>query len=631
MKLTVRYNRRSIELDISSDATFGHLQLALHELCDVPPGKQRLLIAGGAAKRAGGMPSQDTLLREGGVADGTHLMLIGPRASTQAVVATTSGHKAPRATADMDSLVVLRKTTDTGVYSCSYSLGYVFQRVFVCKTCVASRNAAPQHLICAGCAAVCHAGHDVEHWGRRLNTRCDCCTVRMDVLDRHRVDPNTTDAPAATAGAKPASCQFIVDERTDEFPVLRLEENENTYPPAEGWCACNWETDSSAVKRSGDAAGSQSDHDVDDDGGCETCVMCGTGFWSQHVSRLDTSWLPHVGCYGTVRGEVVTFRCHTCNTQCCLPCRLHCHADHECGPPELFSTEDADGKVFSCGCSGMCDIAAGVGPEKAEAAAQRAVAFLVDGDMETADRPSGDGVVCSVMHAADVTSDEFLHFVCGRCVSRRPWLADPRRLRGCLSGAGLALLPEAAAAPHRCLQCDGDGAASHGLVLPANAFSELTCQCDACRQECAASVVGCAALDAPIDLFFSTARQCGQCRGDVAGQAFVCVTCELANSGLGTSYILCPSCHSSRDAQADAAHPSEHEFAEDSGDNLFRLFSASFASQLDGDSQMWVVNHWQEAQGMFFDYVRGAFGSRRLRDCDGTSSDGTGSLRSSRR
>jgi hypothetical protein len=508
--------------------------------------------------------------------------------------------------------------------------------------------------------------------------------LRLEAQENAKAEGAEVDEVDVQALHAPPDCRFLVDETTSKFPRLRLPVNEgNTYPPLNpnpaAWCACGWEseahptlrrseggprakdTTSEASSREGSIPTGTSDSndsgnsgdtvegEAEDNGSSEACVLCGACYWAGHLTHLDVDWLYDVNCYGEVRGDLVFFRCHTCEVDCCLSCRLHCHLEHDCSPADFFSSDERDGEIFSCGCRGGCAIAEVVEPARAAAARARGAELgffttaAFNPAVDVTERADG-AKIARTMAKVDVTCDHFIHYVCERCVAQHPWLLDRERLRGCLSD-GAASLPElprevALARPVSCAHHDASiGAESvghhketarHGAVLPGSLFSELVCQCDTCQAEFRRRIPGCGSLDVPIELFFNTTRTCTNCHATVTGEGYVCVTCELsaAADSLGGSYVLCPSCYAIR---GDVAHDPTHTFDVDSGENLFRLFTASLVQQLDPAAQAWMLDHWHEAQGLFFDYVRENFGSRRLRDVDGTSSDGTSSLRSSRR
>ncbi|KAH6573079.1 hypothetical protein BASA60_006247 [Batrachochytrium salamandrivorans] len=63
---------------------------------------------------------------------------------------------------------------------CSFSKGYVLQKVYSCKTC--AQDAGRSVGVCYGCFVSCHTTHEVVELFQRRNFRCDCGTKGLDTI-----------------------------------------------------------------------------------------------------------------------------------------------------------------------------------------------------------------------------------------------------------------------------------------------------------------------------------------------------------------------------------------------------------------------------------------------------------------
>eukprot|EP00002_Diphylleia_rotans_P035585 TRINITY_DN7780_c0_g1_i1.p1 TRINITY_DN7780_c0_g1~~TRINITY_DN7780_c0_g1_i1.p1 ORF type:complete len:451 (-),score=103.03 TRINITY_DN7780_c0_g1_i1:126-1478(-) len=60
------------------------------------------------------------------------------------------------------------------VRRCTYSMGYVHQPLYVCRTCTEKSDSEDMFALCHGCSIFCHANHElIDIWDKR-NFRCDC-------------------------------------------------------------------------------------------------------------------------------------------------------------------------------------------------------------------------------------------------------------------------------------------------------------------------------------------------------------------------------------------------------------------------------------------------------------------------
>jgi hypothetical protein len=637
MKVNVKHNGRTVPVDVAADATFGALRVELQKHFGVAPSRQRLLFA---KKPSANRGAPDDLLAAGGVNEGIHIMLVGAAVVAIPPDKPQGGAAPPPDLVDPSTLVAVTNEDEGGTVSCTYPLGYVCQASFVCRTCIDDGRAPPEHMLCEGCSVVCHEslGHKVEMWGKRLYTRCDCGTACLKGR-----------APGGTGLEQPLVCKFLADENSGANPSKRLAANvHNVYPENDAgkWCACRWTNDvgaegpaaaasparraSTTVAKAAPAgdSGAEDDDEEDDEGSGDCCVLCGSCFWTAHLTALKVEPVFHVSCYGTAKGEFLYFHCNTCRTDCCLSCRLHCHFDHDVdAAPSLFTSGEnttGEGDVFACGCHGMCAITEAVAPDVAAAcyAKVEATAFF--------DGPSKITEGTTVRQ--DLTSDHCVMTVCGGCMQRYPWLhEDVAAIRGCRGGA--ALPPTAAVTQAQsCSACDrgeqglarpANAYPHHGLIIPNNFFNDVLCQCDLCRDLFDDAIAGCGGLETVNDCFVPTGCACSNCGENCdENDTFVCTTCEVAaQEGIPNSYQLCGACHARRRAEPGAVnHPAAHDFAESSFDNMWALFGASLALQVDADTRRWMTENWEDAQQLFFDYVRGNVrATKRLRDDDGSN------------
>ena len=445
--------------------------------------------------------------------------------------------------------------------NCTYPRGYLPQDAFVCRSCIEAGLASPSHSVCAACVDVCHKGHTVEPWGRRLHMRCDCCTI------------------ACTGPAAQQCCRFVVPTRT-RIPLNAA----NRYPPAQRtmqWCACRTSCEEAfggphaaapnsptAVAAGGSGGGSfqtigGSSVGVDEDdaaatiaGQRRTCVCCSSNFWAPHLTDVCADLLWHSSCYGAVSsgGDTLVFWCRTCNggrreegdaadlgKYVCLPCRLRCHATHDVEGPTYWTTIAAgaaggDGEMgsFFCACSSVsaagCQAGGGVATPRGLAAHHLLPetdpsGTLRIGAFRAALRQECDGLPL----ASHILGDCFACFVCSVCTSPggpMSWLLHERTLAnpgGCCGGrlpsieaAGSHAWmdpPDARSRPLRSLmRCaitdeeasgeeEGGGrpaaAFRHGVLLPSFFFSQLACGCDRCGRAFDAALPGWRQLDDP--------------------------------------------------------------------------------------------------------------------------------------
>lgn len=369
MFLKVKHASKTVDVQLRADDTVSDLQNRLHDLFHIPPQKQKLFFA-----RGGRTPAQTTKLRDMldlNITDAASpttpvaLLLIGtpetrlaPQdqpASTAATAQASAVSAAPAAAASGGPLVAINHETKDGLYMCSYPAGYAAQDSYVCQTCIKSGAASPEHVLCHACSEVCHAGHDVECFGLREFMRCDCCTVKCWV-NRELV----TDPAAFAAHA----CKFIVNASTGNPPMQRQPANsKNIYPRSLTWCYCAWETPDgpagTCAQPPVEPAPCCTDGAEADMG--SVCILCCTCYWSPHLTRLHTSHLSGMQCYGEVcSGTVVAYRCNTCSTLVCPPCRLNCHKDHDVDVAPVYPSDGEDNNgapddcEFSCGCRGGC-------------------------------------------------------------------------------------------------------------------------------------------------------------------------------------------------------------------------------------------------------------------------------------
>lgn len=56
---------------------------------------------------------------------------------------------------------------------CTFSLGYIRQPLYACKTCTVDHNEEPAGM-CYSCSIACHASHDLFELFPKRAFRCDC-------------------------------------------------------------------------------------------------------------------------------------------------------------------------------------------------------------------------------------------------------------------------------------------------------------------------------------------------------------------------------------------------------------------------------------------------------------------------
>ncbi|KEG11917.1 hypothetical protein DQ04_02151060 [Trypanosoma grayi] len=549
------------------------------------------------------------------------LMLIGTVASVPYIN--------EKAVAQLHRLVTTTVERDNRSFRCSYSHGYVPQTAFVCRTCVRNGWANPAHAFCYACAEVCHGNHDVEEWGVRNYMRCDCCTVAcwQNVSDANNKTSNnhapndesrqseeTSDQQQQQKQEQePRHCCFVIDSETGQPPATSVVplNSKNRYPRAlRKWCYCD----------------SEDDHPVDDTtcGGI-VCMLCATCYWSTHMTRLHTDAFRRMPCYGDVEeGDAVVFRCRTCETLVCTPCRLRCHKDHEVDPDAVLAsrargTENgaSAGVEFSCGCGGCCAIAETV----PEAELSDATRYL----------PMPPAVAVEAMN-----SDSFVGFICAHCMQEHPWLLenDPRQ---CYGGQ----LPEKVPAEQhkRIVPCGlaadagvpDDVYPFHGMLFPVDAFTvEMTCPCKPC-QEAYERFAPRNTAGAVTEMVVQLHDKCDHCGHIIRDEeAFLCQTCELHSN---EAFLVCQRCNSLRlacvlpplggtpacvvestgtvtsaeaghgggnggadtvqttEAVAPWKHPISHTFVEDTFENLYSLCGMQIMQGLDSASREYVMEN----------------------------------------
>jgi hypothetical protein len=623
--VVVKHNKTLVEVPVSALDTIQTLQQKLQASFHVPVAKQRLLFAKGASKS----PAAGTRLVdvEGMCSPaGCHpksspsIMLIGT--PDQAVQLASAADVEPQlAGSCAEHLVAVHKETKDGLYMCSYPSGYAAQNAFHCRTCVNMGHAKDRHCICLACAEVCHAGHAVDACGFRDFMRCDCCT---DVCWTGR--QAITDPAAFLAHA----CRFVVDDRTGNAPhEPRQANSKNLYPRPGKWCYCKTDAayppSSDRLAADGEEAEAEAEAEEEEDYGC-SCLLCNTCFWSPHLTHLHTAHLRATPCYGEVcTGPTVAYRCNTCSTLVCPPCRMRCHGSHDVDASAVFPSDgnhrnDAPPDCeFSCGCRGGCSIAESVPPE-----------LLVADGVISQTRTSAFSLPRDIaMELND--SDVFVGFICAYCMMEHPWLVE-NDLGRCYNG----VLPERGpiASSNPVVGCGDMGPVSscaaasspisksddgspisypfHGMLVPRQIFSpEVCCPCGPCQTAFAAfhkrRVV-------PLTMYVPSGCMCSHCREDVgeASGAYLCTTCELNGS---PSYLLCHTCYNSRE-EIGVAHDLSHEFIQDTFDNIWNVFGASLVRHVDPALQEWMTEHWHESRDVLFELLRGSFSTKRLRESE---------------
>ncbi|EPZ33469.1 Zinc finger, PHD-type domain-containing protein [Rozella allomycis CSF55] len=80
---------------------------------------------------------------------------------------------------DFDALITQEafQTYPFRIDKCSYSQGYVLQRVYRCLTCNPAAEGEIPRVTCYACSISCHAEHEIEELWLKRSIRCDCCTV----------------------------------------------------------------------------------------------------------------------------------------------------------------------------------------------------------------------------------------------------------------------------------------------------------------------------------------------------------------------------------------------------------------------------------------------------------------------
>lgn len=320
-------------------------------------------------------------------------------------------------------------------------------------------------------------------------------------------------------------CAFVIDSKTKRAPVESvLPTNKlNRYPrDALNWCYCKMP------------------HPSDDpECGGIACLLCASCYWSTHITRLFTGQYRRMPCYGDVLvGDTVAFKCNTCNTYVCTPCRYRCHKDHDIAPGSVVpSVEDGTdngavaGAKFSCGCRGLCAIAETV-PEE-----------LIDDESAYALISDADAVEL-------INNDVFTGFLCAHCMQEHPWLATADPLH-CYHGELPPKVESAkpivacgtrAASPTRKTE-DADTFPYHGMLLPVNAFTpDMTCGCAPCRA--AYEKFAPRALEDATEMIMELHDQCDNCGRSVKDQqAFMCRTCEM---NMDDTYFICRDCNALR-------------------------------------------------------------------------------------
>lgn len=423
-------------------------------------------------------------------------------------------------------------------------------------------------------------------------------------------DAADTDGSPPTRYPEPSRCVFLLDSKTGKPPENAVipTNRKNRYPRRSlTWCYC------------------EVDNPTDDpECGGIVCILCTSCYWSVHMTRLYTDQYRRMPCYGdVVQGELVAFKCLTCDTLVCTPCRLRCHKDHEVEPGMIIpSPEDGTdngapaGAKFSCGCRGHCSIAEVVPPEE-----------LADPSTYM-DMPPD--VAAEVMN-----SDVFMGLVCGLCMQEYPWLvtADPAK---CYEGKLPTKVTEGIKPIAACANTDPIELIPekvypyHGMLLPVNTFTaESTCNCEPCRESYEAFAPR--ADEDATEMVICLHDYCDNCSASLKDeQAFMCKTCELT---LESTFFLCKSCNTRREALVQARQPTlrprmegrggtasplprpatpvpsdpanryehdlSHEFLEDTFENLYALCHMQILENLDHPTQEYLQEHWEDVKNEF--------------------------------
>ncbi|RNF02847.1 hypothetical protein TraAM80_06131 [Trypanosoma rangeli] len=648
----------------TTTATVGDLKDELARRSGVPAEKQRLMFGGPVLKRHRREGRNEVRLMDLIAAEPQGVDGVGASAAAAAVTipvmlvgsATAVPHINEEAMAQLHRLVSTTVELDSRWYRCSYSRGYARQIAFVCRTCVRNGRANPAHALCYACADVCHASHDVEEWGVRYYMRCDCCTAACwhQVVEKEpevKGNQGSEEAPRLHEGRgaedEPQHCCFLIDSATGLPPATSVVplNSKNRYPRTlNSWCYCNCEDNFPAD---------------DTDGGGVVCMLCTTCYWSSHMTCLYSGAFRRIPCYGDVlEGAVVAFRCRTCDTLVCTPCRLRCHKDHDVDSEYIIpSRKDGtgngapEGVEFSCGCRGCCSIAEAV-PE----------AEVEDPALYMSMPPEA---AVEIMN-----NDPFMGFVCAHCMQEYPWLVENDPLH-CYEG----VLPErvpteqhkrvVACGVGADAKCPSDVYPFHGMLLSVDAFTaDMTCKCTPCREayERFAPRATTASVNEMMLPLHDACDHCGHPIRDE--QAFMCQTCELQHD---RTFFVCQRCNALRIAEGmpplgeagggggrssgrgedhngstcpnEAAgvdpsivhavgvgndnsnknnegeeavapwdHPLSHVFMEDTYENLFSLCGMQLMHNLDAASQTYVLENMDATSATFEGAVQRTFG-----------------------
>lgn len=439
-------------------------------------------------------------------------------------------------------------------------------------------------------------------------------------------------------------CRFVLDNTTNKPPEIIIPPNaRNRYPRTPlTWCFCHEEDPG------------------DEESGGLVCMICTSCFWNTHITSVHAEQFKRVPCYGdVVQGETVVFKCHTCDTHVCAPCRHRCHKDHEVdeeclitsdlaqqeakeeeerqkqraqepipqdGIPRRKNEDDrpksrvestASGVLFSCGCRGLCSIAESISPHEVNDPST----FL----------PFSDDTTNEMMN-----SDIFTGFVCAHCMQEHPWLLH-NDFKKCYNGklpdkvtSGI-LPPLPCGSTREDLTPDDKGKVYpyHGMILPLNAFSEeMICSCAPC-QEAFDTFFPWAREDAA-NMMMNLCDQCDACHRSIRDKsAFLCRNCEMTMSD---AFMLCTECNAHREKMVEASarvvvaqdapssgtteplvqatytnsegaevtyeHDLSHQFMEDTQENLYALCGMQLVNAMEEEDRAYLSEHWDEVQEM---------------------------------
>ncbi|KAG5474680.1 hypothetical protein LSCM4_03855 [Leishmania orientalis] len=422
-------------------------------------------------------------------------------------------------------------------------------------------------------------------------------------------------------------CAFVVDSKTKKAPVESVlpTNRYNRYPRDPfSWCYCKKAYPSD-----------------DPECGGVACMLCCSCYWSTHITRLHTYQYRRMPCYGDVLlGDTVAFKCKTCNTHVCVPCRYRCHKDHDFEEALVTPSRDdgtdngaLEGARFSCGCRGLCAIA------------EEVPADMID------DESTFDSIPDSV--ATELMNDDvFTGFVCAYCMQEHPWIAteDPLKCYGgqlppkALAKKAVLACGTKSALPHSAGTNDSNEYPYHGMLLPVNAFTDgMTCSCEACRA--AFDKFAPRSAENATEMIMELHDHCDHCGKSVKDQqAFMCRTCEMS---LDNTFFICKDCNALREmlvqstnrVQATARpgsdeaspqsdgrseegmgggvagssglgaanhhatdealvnaggydHDLAHEFIEDTFENLYALCGMQILQNMDPEMQDYVASNW---------------------------------------